>query len=283
MFGLLRDRPRADGWWRAGPVAGHGLRLRRLRLRGVSRATRPGIVFAWPGSLASVAVRGRYCLRGRSSCAGSTRAALRRSDAATVVCLRVGEPTGAPASPRQGASTTAPGSCRPSSRSHFGARSRSRRSRSQSHRRPRLRSPVGRPAIALAVLAGLTHTHAVSSRNSSAGRDMRCGCAPAHRHVPDATGRSHTSPSHGGTSWHARRPPGIGCSSSKSHFGACRSHRSRSCSGRRCKSAEGDPPAHSTHGTEQSAGRCCLSTDAGAGRPPITRWRTLAARPQREP
>jgi hypothetical protein len=39
-------RPRADarralGLWRAGPVAGHGLRLRRLRLRGVSRATRP--------------------------------------------------------------------------------------------------------------------------------------------------------------------------------------------------------------------------------------------------
>ena len=50
-------RPRADarqalGLWRAGPVAGHGLRLRRLRLRGVSRATRPRIVFARPGAIA---------------------------------------------------------------------------------------------------------------------------------------------------------------------------------------------------------------------------------------
>jgi hypothetical protein len=39
----------AGPWlWRAGPVAGHGLRLRRLRLRGVSRATRSSIVFARP-------------------------------------------------------------------------------------------------------------------------------------------------------------------------------------------------------------------------------------------
>ena len=50
-------RPRADpgralGLWRAGPVAGHGLRLRRLRLRGVSRATRSRIVFARPGAIA---------------------------------------------------------------------------------------------------------------------------------------------------------------------------------------------------------------------------------------
>ena len=43
---------RALGLWRAGPVAGHGLRLRRLRLRGVSRATRSRIVFARPGSIA---------------------------------------------------------------------------------------------------------------------------------------------------------------------------------------------------------------------------------------
>jgi hypothetical protein len=40
------------GQWRAGPVAGHGLRLRRLRLRGVSRATRSRIVFARPGAIA---------------------------------------------------------------------------------------------------------------------------------------------------------------------------------------------------------------------------------------
>ena len=40
--------------------------------------------------------------------------------------------------------------------------------------------------------------------------------------------------------------------------------------------------ARELHGTEQSARRWCLSTDAGAGRAPITRWRTLAARPQQE-
>jgi hypothetical protein len=32
MFGPLLPQVRADGWWRAGPVAGHGLRLRKLRL-----------------------------------------------------------------------------------------------------------------------------------------------------------------------------------------------------------------------------------------------------------
>jgi hypothetical protein len=87
------------GWWRAGPVAGHGLRLRKLRLRGVSRATRPNIVFARPGSFVRVAVRGRDCLRGRSSCVGRRRAALCRGVVATVVCLRLAEPTGARRSP----------------------------------------------------------------------------------------------------------------------------------------------------------------------------------------
>jgi hypothetical protein len=85
---------RALGRWRAGPVAGHGLRLRKLRLRGVSRATRPSIVFARPGSIARVAVRECDCLRDRSSCAGPVRPALRPSDAAAVVCLRIGEPPG---------------------------------------------------------------------------------------------------------------------------------------------------------------------------------------------
>jgi hypothetical protein len=50
---------RAIGLWRAGPVAGHGLRLRRRRLRGVSRATCSRIVFARQGASAGVAVRGR--------------------------------------------------------------------------------------------------------------------------------------------------------------------------------------------------------------------------------
>ena len=36
-----------------------------------------------------------------------------------------------------------------------------------------------------------------------------------------------------------------------------------------------------SHGYEQSPRHCCLSTDAGAGRAPITRRRTLAARPTR--
>ena len=83
------------GHWRAGPVAGHGLRLRRLRLRSVSRATRPNTVLARPGWFVHVAVRGRYCPRGRSACAGLARVALRRSVVGTVVCLRLGEPTGA--------------------------------------------------------------------------------------------------------------------------------------------------------------------------------------------
>jgi hypothetical protein len=57
----LPSRARPPGPWpvAAGPVAGHGLRLRKLRLRGVSRATRPGTVLARPGSAARVAVRGR--------------------------------------------------------------------------------------------------------------------------------------------------------------------------------------------------------------------------------
>ena len=91
LAGFARARGRR---WRAGPVAGHGLRLRRLRLRGVSRATRPNTVFAQPGSTARVAVRERLLpsrpqLLRRARCAS----ALRRSVAPTVVCLRVGEPT----------------------------------------------------------------------------------------------------------------------------------------------------------------------------------------------
>jgi hypothetical protein len=88
-----RGRLGAIGVGRAGPVAGHGLRLRRLRLRGVSRATRPGTVFARPGSTVRVAVRERLLLRGRSSCAGVVRRRSPLAHRATVVCLRVGEPT----------------------------------------------------------------------------------------------------------------------------------------------------------------------------------------------
>ena len=76
-------RRRAFGWWRAGPVAGHGLRLRKLRLTRVSAATRPNAVLAWPGSTVRVAVRSRLLLCVLSSCAGLLRAALRPSDAAT--------------------------------------------------------------------------------------------------------------------------------------------------------------------------------------------------------
>ena len=60
----------------------------------MSRATRPNIVFARPGSTAGVAVRERDCLRDRSSCARPVCPALRPSDAAAVVCLRIGEPPG---------------------------------------------------------------------------------------------------------------------------------------------------------------------------------------------
>ena len=87
---------RAAGLWRAGPVAGHGLRLRKLRLRGVSRATRPNTVFASPGSAVRAAVRGRYSFAAAAPAPGTCARALRRSVAAAVVCLRVGEPTGAP-------------------------------------------------------------------------------------------------------------------------------------------------------------------------------------------
>ena len=87
--------------WRTGPVAGHGLRLRKLRLRGVSRATRPNTVLARPGSTAGVAVRERLLPSRPQLLRGSARPALRRSDAAAVVCLRVGEPTGARECPGQ--------------------------------------------------------------------------------------------------------------------------------------------------------------------------------------
>ena len=55
-----------------------------------------------PGRAPPPATRsaGVYSLRDRSSCAGSCAAALRRSVSATVVCLRVGEPTGALLAPR---------------------------------------------------------------------------------------------------------------------------------------------------------------------------------------
>ena len=84
---------RAVGRWRAGPVAGHGLRLRKLRLRGVSRATRPNDVLARPGSTVRVAIRRRLLLRGRSSCAESVRHCSPPGHRATVVWLRFGEPT----------------------------------------------------------------------------------------------------------------------------------------------------------------------------------------------
>ena len=84
---------RAVGRWRAGPVAGHGLRLRKLRLRGVSRATRPNDVLARPGSTVRVAIRRRLLLRGRGSCAESVRHCSPPRHRATVVWLRLGEPT----------------------------------------------------------------------------------------------------------------------------------------------------------------------------------------------
>jgi hypothetical protein len=67
----------------------------------VSAATRPSTVLAQPGTTARVAVRQRLRLRGRSSCAEIMRDRSPPEYRATVVCLRVGEPTGAPASPRQ--------------------------------------------------------------------------------------------------------------------------------------------------------------------------------------
>jgi len=61
----------------------------------VSRATRPGVVFAWLGAVMASRSVGVYCLRSRSSCAGLVRFCSPPQYRATVVCLRVGEPTGA--------------------------------------------------------------------------------------------------------------------------------------------------------------------------------------------
>jgi hypothetical protein len=76
-----------------GRVAGHGLRLRRLRLRGVSRATRPNRRLCSAGRRRGSRSASVYCLRGRSSCAGFVRERSPPVYRATVVCLRVGEPT----------------------------------------------------------------------------------------------------------------------------------------------------------------------------------------------
>jgi hypothetical protein len=62
----------------------------------VSAATRPRRVFARPGAGACVAVRRRYSFASSVPAPGSCASALRRSVGATVVCPRVGEPTGAP-------------------------------------------------------------------------------------------------------------------------------------------------------------------------------------------
>ena len=85
-------------WWRAGPVAGHGLRLRRLRLRACPAP--PARTPSLPGRAPPSASRSAsvYCLRGRSSCAGPLRQCSPPEYRAAVVRLRVGEPTGAPAS-----------------------------------------------------------------------------------------------------------------------------------------------------------------------------------------
>jgi hypothetical protein len=60
----------------------------------MSAATRPITVLARPSARARVAVRERLLLRDRSSCAESRRLCSPREYRATVVCLRVGEPTG---------------------------------------------------------------------------------------------------------------------------------------------------------------------------------------------
>src|SRR3954447_16867373 len=102
------DAGRARGLWRAGPVAGHGLRLRRLRLRGVSRATRSRIVFARPGAIvvlrsvsvysfaaaAPVARRYARALRPRVAPPLPASASARqrvRPHLSTVECRRTGE------------------------------------------------------------------------------------------------------------------------------------------------------------------------------------------------
>jgi hypothetical protein len=59
----------------------------------VSAATRPSTVLARPGTTARVAIRQRLLLRDRSSCAETVRDRSPPEYRATVVCLRVGEPT----------------------------------------------------------------------------------------------------------------------------------------------------------------------------------------------
>ena len=80
--------------WRAGPVGGHGLRLRKLRLRGVSRATRSSIVLARPGAIAVLASVSVYSFAAAAPVVRPVRPCSPPAYRAAVVCLRVGEPTG---------------------------------------------------------------------------------------------------------------------------------------------------------------------------------------------
>src|SRR6266540_5525049 len=59
----------------------------------VSAATRPSTVFARPGTTAAPRSASVYSLRSRSSCAELLRHRSPPEYRATVVCLRVGEPT----------------------------------------------------------------------------------------------------------------------------------------------------------------------------------------------
>ena len=97
--------PRAVGWWRAGPVAGHGLRLRKLRL--TPRLAPPARTTSLPGRAPSSASRsaGVTPFAAAAPAPGPCVMPSAASVVAAVVGLRLGEPTGAPRSVRTPVST----------------------------------------------------------------------------------------------------------------------------------------------------------------------------------
>jgi hypothetical protein len=109
-----RARPRSIGCWPrdaltfVGPLAcggrvlsaDHAPQTPQAPSEDVSAATRPTTVFARVGTCARVAVRERYSFAAAAPAPDRRAAALRRSVVATVVCLRVGEPTVRSSPPR---------------------------------------------------------------------------------------------------------------------------------------------------------------------------------------
>ena len=177
--GRRADARQALGLWRAGPVAGHGLRLRKLRLRPCPAPPARGA--SLPGRVPSrAAVRGRLLLRGRSSCGAPVRPRPPPAYRAAVVCLRAGEPTGAPASPRRptpldgaGLALRREAVAHPRRRQQLGCMERS-----SGHRAPLMCRPIGGCPLHRPVSAGRCTSRIRCDSTDPAGAGN--GASPGH-------------------------------------------------------------------------------------------------------